>query len=141
MTGEETNQFRDMLRKSPRTFWEYWPSILPVLIAIACAVAVVGFVIYWETKMPDLEVLFRRGEDVAPIADSQLVREAVMSVAFFNASGEISNCYIRDAFARGILAVNSPNAVLTNNTVIRCPVQPSKDYRMPANRENRRSGQ
>jgi len=52
------------------------------------------------------------------------------AVAFFNASGEISGCYIRDAFCRGILVANSPNAVLSKNTVIRCPVQQSKDYRM-----------
>jgi len=53
------------------------------------------------------------------------------AVAFFNASGEISGCFIRDAFARGILAANSPNAILTSNTVIRCPVQQSKDYQLP----------
>ena len=52
------------------------------------------------------------------------------AVAFFNASGEISGCYIRDAFWRGILAANSPKAVLTKNTLIRCPVQLSKDHRM-----------
>jgi hypothetical protein len=60
------------------------------------------------------------------------------AVAFFNASGEISDCYIRDAFARGILAANSPNAVLTDNTVLRCPVQQSKDFRFPTKSENHR---
>ena len=54
------------------------------------------------------------------------------AVAFFNASGEISGCFSRDAFCRGILAANSPDAVLSNNTIIRCPVQQSKDYRLPA---------
>jgi len=51
------------------------------------------------------------------------------AVAFFNASGEISGCYIRDAFCRGILAANSPKAKLSKNTIIRCPVQQSKDHR------------
>ena len=55
------------------------------------------------------------------------------AVAFFNASGVISDCYIRDAFCRGILAANSPNAELANNTVIRCPVQQSRDYRRQKN--------
>jgi hypothetical protein len=55
------------------------------------------------------------------------------AVAFFNASGEISGCFSSDAFCRGILAANSPGAVLTNNTLVRCPVQQSKDYRLPAN--------
>lgn len=45
------------------------------------------------------------------------------AVAFFNATGVIRNCYITDAFARGILLANSPNAVLYGNTVLRCPVQ------------------
>lgn len=63
------------------------------------------------------------------------------AVAFFNAGGVISGCYIRDAFCRGILAANSPDVVLTNNTVIRCPVQQSKDYRMPGNNEDRHSDQ
>ena len=55
------------------------------------------------------------------------------AVAFFNASGEISGCFSSDAFCRGILAANSPGAVLTGNTIVRCPVQQSKDYRLPAN--------
>ncbi|MCM2375264.1 right-handed parallel beta-helix repeat-containing protein [Aporhodopirellula aestuarii] len=55
------------------------------------------------------------------------------AVAFFNASGIISDCYIRDAFCRGILAANSPNAELSNNTVIRCPIQQTEDYRLPEN--------
>ena len=57
------------------------------------------------------------------------------AVAFFNASGEIIGCYSSDAFCRGILAANSPGAVLTNNTVVRCPVQQSKDYRLPAHQD------
>jgi len=44
------------------------------------------------------------------------------AVAFFNAAGEIRDCNISDAFARGILLYKSPDAILTNNTVLRCPV-------------------
>lgn len=54
------------------------------------------------------------------------------AVAFFNASGEISGCFSSDAFCRGILAANSPDAVLRDNKLVRCPVQQSKDYRLPA---------
>jgi hypothetical protein len=63
------------------------------------------------------------------------------AVAFFNASGEISGCFSTDAFCRGILAANSPGAVLTGNTIIRCPVQQSKDYRLPANRDKSGGGE
>jgi hypothetical protein len=62
------------------------------------------------------------------------------AVAFFNAAGEISDCTIRDAFARGILAANSPNAVLFRNTVLRCPVQQSQDYRLPAHGDRQDGG-
>jgi hypothetical protein len=51
------------------------------------------------------------------------------AVAFFNATGMISGCYIRDSFVRGILVANAPETVLQKNTVIRCPVQKSKDWR------------
>jgi hypothetical protein len=51
------------------------------------------------------------------------------AVAFFNATGKISGCYIRDSFVRGILVANAPRTVLENNTVIRCPVQKSKNWR------------
>ena len=51
------------------------------------------------------------------------------AVAFFNATGKISGCCIRDSFVRGILVANAPETILENNTVIRCPVQVSKDWR------------
>lgn len=53
------------------------------------------------------------------------------AVAFFHAEGEISGCDIRDAFARGILAANSPKAVITDNRLVRCPLQRSKGHELP----------
>ena len=47
--------------------------------------------------------------------------------------GQTPGCYIRDAFCRGILAADSPDVVIMDNTVIRCPVQQSKDFRMQGN--------
>ena len=49
----------------------------------------------------------------------------------FNASGTIRDCVIPDAFCPGIPAASSPDAVLINNTVIRCPVRQSKNHRAP----------
>lgn len=54
------------------------------------------------------------------------------AVAFFHATGEISGCSIRDAFARGILLSNSPDVVTHDNTLVRCPIQRSKDHKLPA---------
>jgi|GEM_PF-1496329 len=55
------------------------------------------------------------------------------AVAFFNATGEISGCYIQDSFVRGILVANAPESVVKDNTVIRCPVQRSKGWRFHRN--------
>lgn len=44
------------------------------------------------------------------------------SVAFFRASGTISNNRIRDSFARGILRYLSPKVSVTGNEVLRCPI-------------------
>ncbi len=44
------------------------------------------------------------------------------SVAFFKASGSITNTRIRDSFGRGIVLYQSPNVTLTNNEVVRCPI-------------------
>jgi hypothetical protein len=71
------------------------------------------------------------------IQDCRFIASGDDAVAFFNASGEITDCYISDAFCRGILLANSPSAVLTSNVVIRCPVQRSEDYRMPGNQNKR----
>lgn len=53
------------------------------------------------------------------------------AVAFFHSTGEISGCHIQDAFARGILLSDSPETVLKDNTLVRCPVQRSKDHKLP----------
>ncbi|YCM42856.1 right-handed parallel beta-helix repeat-containing protein [Verrucomicrobiaceae bacterium 227] len=53
------------------------------------------------------------------------------AVAFFHATGEISGCQIRDAFARGILLADSPEALVKDNTLVRCPIQRSKDHILP----------
>jgi hypothetical protein len=44
------------------------------------------------------------------------------SIAFFNATGVIRNNFVADSFARGILLYHSPNTVVQNNTVLRCPI-------------------
>jgi hypothetical protein len=44
------------------------------------------------------------------------------SLAFFNASGSVSNVTISDAFARGILLYHSPGVTLTGIAVERAPV-------------------
>lgn len=78
MTAEQTNQIRDVLRKSPRTIWGYWPFVFPMLVLIVCTGIIVALVMYFERKAPDLQVLFKSGTKVEPVWDSQLIRETVM---------------------------------------------------------------
>lgn len=56
------------------------------------------------------------------VEDCRFVATGDDSVAFFNGAGIIRNCHIQDSFGRGILLDNSPNVVLENNEVLRCPV-------------------
>ncbi len=81
MTGEETNQIRDLIRKSPRTTWGYWPFVFPILFLVVGVAIIVALVVYFERKAPDLQVLFKLGTKVEPVGDSQLIREAVMVTA------------------------------------------------------------
>ncbi|BCX48132.1 hypothetical protein HAHE_20400 [Haloferula helveola] len=64
------------------------------------------------------------------VKDCRFIASGDDAVAFFHAKGEISGCYIQDAFARGILASNSPEAVIENNSLVRCPLQRSKDHKL-----------
>jgi hypothetical protein len=75
------------------------------------------------------------GRPNGPVTSGHLVKNCRFvalgddAIGFFNANGKISGCYIRDSFARGILMANAPGTVLEKNTVIRCPIQKSKDHR------------
>ncbi len=81
MTGEETTQIRGLIRKAPRTVWGYLPFVFPVLMVIVGIAVIAGLVLYFETKAPDLQVLFKLGTKVEPVWDSQLIREVVIVTA------------------------------------------------------------
>jgi len=82
------------------------------------------------------------GQPDDPATSGHLVRNCRFialgddAVAFFNATGEISDCYIRDSFGRGILVANAPDTVLRNNTVIRCPIQKTRHWRFLKDQTN-----
>ncbi|GAB6167135.1 hypothetical protein JCM19992_31350 [Thermostilla marina] len=63
------------------------------------------------------------------VANCRFIATGDDAVALFNATGTIHGCFIRDSFVRGILVSNAPQTVLENNTVLRCPIQVSKDWR------------
>ena len=78
MTGEETVQIRNLIRKSPRSVWAYLPFVFPVLIVIVGVAVNIALVIYFEKKAPDLQVLFKLGSKVEPVWDSQMIREVTL---------------------------------------------------------------
>jgi len=81
MTSEQRNQIQAAVLKTPKTAWEYWPFLLPVILVVVGFVVVVALVFYFERKIPDLEVLFKHGKRTETVWDSQLLREAVMVTA------------------------------------------------------------
>ena len=80
MTGEETIQIRNLIRKSPRTIWGYWPFVFPVLIVVVGVLAQIVIFAYLRHKMPDFEVLLKRGAKVEPMWDSAWIQKAVAMI-------------------------------------------------------------
>ena len=78
MTAEQRTQIQVAIRNTPKTLWAYWPFLFPVLIVVAGVAVQIVLVVYFQSKMPEMEVLFRRGTTVEPVWNSQLVREAVL---------------------------------------------------------------
>ena len=78
MTAEQRTQIQAAIRNTPKTLWAYWPFLFPVLIVVVGVAVQIVLVVYFQSKMPEMEVLFRRGTTVEPVWNSQLVREAVL---------------------------------------------------------------
>ena len=78
MTAEQRTQIQAVVGKTPKTAWTYWPFLFPVLLVVVGVIVQIALVVYFERKIPDLEVLFKHGKRVETVWDSQLVREAVM---------------------------------------------------------------
>jgi hypothetical protein len=79
MTAEQREQIRAVVLKTPKSPWEYWPFLLPVILLVVGTMIIVGLMAFYERKIPDLEVLFKNGKTIVPVWDSQLIREAVMT--------------------------------------------------------------
>jgi len=78
MTGEQTVQLRDLIRKSPPKIWGYLPFIFPVLMVILGVAANIALVIYFQKKAPDLQVLFKHGSNIEPVWDSEMIQKVVL---------------------------------------------------------------
>ncbi len=82
MTGQERNQIQETIRKSPRTIWGYWPFVFPILLVILGAAIQIALLRYFMKQVPGLEICIRHGARVETLWDSQLVKEAVLTVSF-----------------------------------------------------------
>jgi len=78
MTGEQTVQLRNLIRKSPPKIWGYLPFIFPVLMVILGVAANIALVIYFQKKAPDLQVLFKHGSNIEPVWDSEMIQKVVL---------------------------------------------------------------
>ena len=81
MSPDQRAQIQTVIRKTPKTIWAYWPFLLPIVIVVIGVAINVMLVVYFERKIPDLEVLFKDGNRIQPVWDSQLVCEAVMTTS------------------------------------------------------------
>ncbi len=78
MTAEQRTQIQAAIRETPKSVWAYWPFLLPVLIVVVGVAVQIVLVAYFKSKIPDLEVLFKRGTRIEPVLDSQLIKEVVL---------------------------------------------------------------
>lgn len=81
MTTEQRAQIQTAIRKTPKTVWAYWPFLIPVLAVVVGVAVQIMLIAYFKSKIPGLEVLFKRGTRIEPVWDSQLIREAVLATA------------------------------------------------------------
>jgi len=81
MTDNDENQIREVISISPGSIWGYWPFIFPVLMVLVGAAFQVALLIYFENKVPGLEVWLKHGDKFDRLWDSQLVKLMVLTVS------------------------------------------------------------
>jgi hypothetical protein len=82
MTSEQRSQIRGMSRRPVGSIWGYWPFLFPVLIVIIGVAVQIALLVYLKGRVGDFDILIRHGGKVQVLWDSQLVRQAVLTVSF-----------------------------------------------------------
>jgi hypothetical protein len=81
MTAQEQKQIQEAIRTSPRTIWGYWPFVLPVIVVIIGVAVQIALLSYFKKQASGLEVCVRLGTKIEVLWDSQLVKEATLTVS------------------------------------------------------------
>ena len=81
MTAEQRTQIQAAIRKTPKSYWVYWPFLFPVLVVVVGVAVQIGLIAYFKSRTPEMEVLFKHGTRVERVWDSQLIQEVVLVTA------------------------------------------------------------
>jgi hypothetical protein len=81
MTSEQRDQIRDMTRRPVGSVWGYWPFVFPVVLVIIGIGVQVVLLWYFESRYGVFDILIRKGTKMDMLWDSQLVKQAVLTVA------------------------------------------------------------
>jgi hypothetical protein len=81
MTSEERDQIRAMTSRPPGSLWGYWPFIFPVLLVVIGIAVQIALLRYLESRFGSFDILIKHGTKTELLWDSQLVKEAVLTVS------------------------------------------------------------
>ncbi len=81
MTSEERNQIRGMTNRPPSSIWGYWPFVFPVLLVVVGVAVQIALLRYLGSRYGSFDILIRHGTRTELLWDSQLVKEAVLTVS------------------------------------------------------------
>jgi len=82
MTSEQRNQMELMTRRPLGSIWGYWPFVFPVVLVVVGVAIQIALLGYFKSNYGDFDILIRHGKDVRLLWDSELVKEAVLTVSF-----------------------------------------------------------
>ena len=81
MTSKQREQIRMMTRRPLGSVWGYWPFVFPVLLVVIGIAVQVALLSYFNSRLGEIDILIRHGKDVRLLWESQLVKEAVLTVS------------------------------------------------------------
>jgi hypothetical protein len=81
MTSEERNQIRGMTSRPLGSIWGYWPFVFPALLVVVGVAVQIALLRYLESRYGSFDILIKHGTRTEVLWDSQLVKEAVLTVS------------------------------------------------------------
>jgi len=82
MTSEERKLIQEIASKPVGSLWGYWPFVLPVTVVVIGVAVQIALLSYFNARLGHIDILIRSGTKVELLWESQLVKEAVLTVSF-----------------------------------------------------------